>query len=68
MIKADEGTTMSGEDIHALLEEAKTGGVSIGTPLRQGKLPNVSVETYASPPPGVVEQKSRSGRGGLHEP
>lgn len=68
IIKADEGTTMKGEDIHALLEEAKASGVSIGALLRRGKLPNVSVETYVSPGPGVVEQKSRSGRGGKLEP
>jgi hypothetical protein len=66
-IKADEGTTMSGDDIYALIEEAKASGVSLGTLLRRGKLPNVTVETYATPGPGVVEQKSRSGRGGKAE-
>jgi hypothetical protein len=67
LVKADEGTVMKGEDILALYEEAKSTGVSIGTLLRQGKIPNVSVETYASPGPGVVEQKTRSGRGGKEE-
>jgi hypothetical protein len=66
-IKADEGTTMSGGDIYALIEEARASGASLGTLLRRGKLPNVTVETYATPGPGVVEQKSRSGRGGKVE-
>ncbi|WP_050422074.1 hypothetical protein [Bradyrhizobium tropiciagri] len=63
-ITADEGTTIKGEDILALYEEAKSSGVPIATLLKQGKLSNVSVTTIASPGPGVVEQKTRSGRGG----
>jgi hypothetical protein len=66
-VEADEGTTIKGEDILALYEEAKRTGVSIGTLLRQGKLPNVTVQTIASPGPGVVEQTTRSGRGGKDE-
>lgn len=63
-IVADEGTSMKGEDIAALFEEAKARGVSVGTLLKEGRLPNVKVQTIVTPGPGVVEQKARSGRGG----
>lgn len=66
-ITADEGTTIKGEDILALYEEAKSTGVPIGTLLKRGRLPNASVTTFASPGPGVVEQKTRSGRGSKAE-
>jgi hypothetical protein len=64
MIVADEGTTMKGEDIAAVIEESKKTGVPIGTLLRRGRIPNVTVRTVATPGPGVVEQTTRSGRGG----
>jgi len=64
ILTADEGTSMNGEDIRALLNEAKDKGVLLGSLLRKGRIPNANVTTIASPGPGVVEQKSRSGRGG----
>jgi hypothetical protein len=63
-LRADEGTSMKREDIQALLKEAKDTGIPLATLLRKGRLPNASVTTIATPGPGVVEQKSRSGRGG----
>jgi hypothetical protein len=64
ILRADEGTSMNGEDIQALIKEAKDTGVPLATLLRKGRMPNANVTTIASPGPGVVEQKSRSGRGG----
>jgi hypothetical protein len=68
VIVADEGTTMKGEDIAAVIEESKRTGVPIGTLLRKGRIPNVTVRTVATPGPGAVEQKTRSGRGGKKIP
>lgn len=64
LITADEGTTMSGADIHDMIMEAQKDNVLLGKKLREGRLPNVTVTTYVSPGPDVVEQASRSGRGG----
>jgi hypothetical protein len=64
LIMADEGTTMKGEDIAAVIEESRKTGLPVGTLLRKGRIPNARVMTVATPGPGVVEQKSRSGRGG----
>lgn len=64
LIRADEGTTIKGDDVAAMIEERKRTGLSIGSQLRQGRLANVSIQTVVTPGPSVVEQKTRSGRGG----
>lgn len=63
IIEADEGTTISGEDVQALYQEAKAKGVSFASILRQGRIPNAKVTSIVTPGPGVVEQNIRSGRG-----
>ena len=59
MMMAEEGKTMSGDDLHALIQEAKKRGVP-GASLA-GKLKGVRVQTLVSPGDGVVEQAPRSG-------
>lgn len=60
MIVADEGTTIKGEDLYNIIQEAKATGVTITSLLP--KLKNASVKTIVTPGPGVVEQTPRSGR------
>ncbi len=60
MIMADEGTTISGDDLHDLFQEAKRTGVTASSLMH--KLPNARVRVYVTPGPGVVEQAPRSGR------
>jgi hypothetical protein len=64
LLIADEGTTMKGEDIYNLIQEAKATGQSLGSLLRKGRIPNAKVRTIFSPGPDAIEQRSRSGRGG----
>jgi hypothetical protein len=60
IIMADEGTTISGEDIYNLIQEAKEKGVTISSLMH--KLKNASAKTLVTAGPGVVEQALRSGR------
>jgi hypothetical protein len=60
IVMADEGSTISGDDLAELLAEAKQKGVTIASLLH--KLPNAKVQTIVTPGPGVVEQAPRSGR------
>jgi len=60
-IVAEPGTAISGDDLAALIEEAKAKGGTLASVVK--KLPNVKVQTMISPGPGVVEQAPRSGRG-----
>lgn len=57
MVQADEGTTISGDDIADLIEERKRTGVSMAKLVQ--KLNNVSVQTIISPGPGVPEISAR---------
>ena len=59
MVVADEGTKIRGEDIFALLEEAKARGVTFASLLH--KLPNSSAQVIVSPGPGVVPPAPRQG-------
>ena len=62
-IQAQEGKTISGDELHAIMQEAKEKGVTIASLAH--KLSNVSVNTIVSPGDGVVEQAPREGgRGG----
>jgi hypothetical protein len=60
-VQADEGTTISGDELADLVEEAKRTGVTIASLLP--RLKNVKVQTVVTPGAGVVEQAPRSGRG-----
>lgn len=57
LIQADEGTTISGDEIADMMKEKKRTGVSIAK-LAQ-KLKNVRVQTIISPGPGVPEIAAR---------
>jgi hypothetical protein len=60
LIVADEGKTIRGEDVYALIQEAKEKGVSAASLLH--KLPNTTAQVEVGPGPGVVRQATRSGR------
>lgn len=56
-IMAEPGTTISGNDLAALIDEAKAKGANLASVAT--KLPNVKVQTMISAGPGVVEQAPR---------
>lgn len=60
LIMADEGTTISGNDLYNLIQEAKKKKVTVSSLMH--KLPNAHTQVYITPGPGVVAQASRSGR------
>lgn len=55
---AEEGKTISGDDLYDVIEEAKAKGVTVASLLH--KVPNAKTEITVSPGPGVVEQSPRS--------
>lgn len=57
---AEEGKTISGDDIYALIQEAKAKGVTVASLMH--KLPNARTQVIVTPGPGVVEQAPRGGR------
>jgi hypothetical protein len=57
---ADEGKTINGDDIYALIQEAKEKGVTVASLMH--RLPNASTRVIVTPGPGVVEQAPRGGR------
>jgi len=60
IIMADEGTTINGDDLYNIMQEAKAKGVTISSLLH--KLKNVKTQVIVTPGPGVVEQAPRTGR------
>ena len=60
IVMADEGTTIRGEDLYDLIQEAKAKGVTVAGLMH--KLSNVTTRVYVTPGPGVVEQAPRTGR------
>ena len=60
IVMADEGTTIRGEDLYKIFEEAKAKGVIVASLMH--KLPNASTRVLVTPGPGVVEQAPRKGR------
>jgi len=60
IVMADEGTTIKGEDLYNIIQEAKAKGVTVSSLMY--KLPNVKTEVIVTPGPGVVEQAPRTGR------
>lgn len=57
---ADEGTTIRGEDLYEIIQEAKAKGVTVASLIH--KLPNARTRVLVTPGPGVVEQAPRAGR------
>ncbi len=57
---AEEGKTISGDDIYAIYQEAKAKGVTMASLMH--KLPNARTQVIVTPGPGVVEQAPRGGR------
>jgi hypothetical protein len=66
IIMAQPGTTISGEDIHNLIQQARVEGVTIASKMRE--LKDVRIQTFVSPGPGVVWQATRSGRTRRRDP
>ncbi|MCF8496201.1 MAG: hypothetical protein K9G62_05995 [Alphaproteobacteria bacterium] len=60
LIMADEGQTISGEDVYQIFEKAKKNGVTVASLAHE--IPNASARVVVSPGPGVVGQALRSGR------
>lgn len=60
LVMAEEGKSISGEDVYNLIQEAKEKGVTAASLMH--KLPNATSQVVVSPGPGVVEQAVRSGR------
>jgi hypothetical protein len=63
-IMAQPGKTISGKEVHDLIQQARAEGVTATSKLRGMK--NVSVKTLVSPGPGVVWKAPRSGRKRRH--
>jgi hypothetical protein len=61
IMMAKPGTTISGDKLADLIQEAKEKRVTVTSLLP--KLQSVSIQTIVTPGPGVVEQTPRSGRG-----
>lgn len=57
---AEEGKTISGEDLYQIIQEAKAKSVPVASLVH--KLPNARTQVIITPGPGVVEQAPRSGR------
>jgi hypoxanthine-guanine phosphoribosyltransferase len=57
---AEEGKTISGEDLYQIIKEAKAKGVKVASLIH--KLPNSRTQVVITPGPGVVEQAPRARR------
>ena len=57
---AEEGKTISGDDLYEIIQEAKAKNVAVASLMH--KLPNAKTRVIVTPGPGVVEQAPRSGR------
>jgi len=60
IVMADEGTTIRGEDLYNIIQEAKAKGVTVASLIRN--LPNARTRVLVTPGPSVVEQAPRTGR------
>jgi hypothetical protein len=60
IVMADEGTTIKGDDLYALIQEAKQKGVTVASLMH--KLPNARTRVIVTAGPGVVEQAPRGGK------
>ena len=59
LVMAEDGGTISGDDIHNLMQEAREKGVTVASLLH--KLPNATTQVIVSPGPGVVDPAPRKG-------
>lgn len=59
-VVAEEGCSISGDELYSIAEEAKLKGVPVASLLH--KLSNSKTQVIVSPGPGVVEQAPRTGR------
>lgn len=57
---AEEGKTISGDDLYQIIQEAKAKGVTVASLMHT--LPNARTQVIVTPGPGVVEQTPRSRR------
>ena len=60
LVIADEGTTIRGEDLYNIIQEAQAKGVTVTSLMH--KLPNAKTRVIITPGHGVVEQAPRTGR------
>lgn len=57
---AEDGATISGDDLYEIIQEAKAKGVTVASLMH--KLKNAKTQVFVTPGPGVVEQAPRTGR------
>lgn len=57
---AEEGKTISGDDLYEIVQEAKAKGITVASLIH--KLPNARTQVIVTPGPSVVEQAPRTGR------
>jgi hypothetical protein len=57
---AEEGKTISGDELYEIIQEAKAKGVTVASLMH--KLQNANTQVFVTPGPGVVEQAIRTGR------
>lgn len=62
LIMADEGTTINGDDIYQIIQEAKAKKVTIASLMHKFPIKNVSTEVHVTLGSSVVEQAHRTGR------
>lgn len=60
IVIAEEGKTISGDDLYEIMQEAKERNVTVASLLH--KLKNAETHVIVSPGPGVLEQAPRTGR------
>jgi hypothetical protein len=60
IVMAEEGKTISGDDLNEIIQEAKAKGVTVASLMH--KLQNARTQVIVSPGPGIVEQAPRTGR------
>lgn len=58
-VMAEEGQTIKGDDVYALIQKAKDKGVTVASLINE--LPGAQGTVTVSPGPGVVDQAPRSG-------
>lgn len=56
---AEDGKTISGDDVYEIIQEAKAKGVTVASLMH--RLPNARTKVIVTPGPGVVEQAPRGG-------
>lgn len=57
---AEDGATISGDDLYEIIQEAKAKGVTVASLMH--KLKNAKTRVFVTPGPGVVEQAPRTNR------